>query len=364
MNEVNLQKLREEIEQADGKIVHLLNKRASVSVEIGAVKRAQGLPIYDPARESMILGHLAEATDGVLPGNAIREIFREIISACRALQAPTTVVFLGPAASFSHQAALSHFGKEMAAAPKATIHEVFDEVEKGNGRWGIVPVENSTEGSVKATLDRLISTPLAIRAEVFLRVRQCLLSGCDSPAAIRKVYSHPQALAQCRGWLRANLPGCRLIEVESTAGAAERVRQDEGGAAIASILAAETYGLNILAEGIEDNPANTTRFFVIGAKEERKHPEITGRDKTSILFGTSHAPGALHQALEPFAGAGINLMRIESYPMRDRMWEYLFFADFVGHQEEGKTRECLNELVRRTAFLKVLGSYPRGEEPA
>ena len=364
MSENDLEKLREKIEGKDREIVRLLNERAAVSTAIGKIKRTRGLSVYDPARESLVFAELERMNGGDLPESALKAIFREIISASRALQEPMKVIFLGPEASFSHQAVLAHFGNEIAIAPKATIHEVFDGLERERGSWGIAPVENSAEGSVKATLDRLISTPLAIRAEVYLRIKQCLLARGDSPEAIKRVYSHPQALAQSQGWLRANLPGRQLIEVGSTTGAAERVRDDKEGAAVASSLAAETYGLNLLAEGIEDNRANTTRFFVLGPHAEAKARKITGRDKTSILFGTSHAPGSLHRALEPFAAAGINLMRIESYPMRDRMWEYLFFADFMGHIDEEQTAKCLEELARRTAFLKVLGSYPRGEEPA
>ncbi len=363
MNAETLENLRKEIERMDREIVRLLNERAAVSVEIGKIKHAGGREIYDPSREAMLIRHLTKINGGVLPEAALRNIFREIISASRALQAPVRVVFLGPEASFSHQAALNHFGAGIITEPKATIAEVFDEVDRGgDGHWGIVPVENSAEGSVKPTLDRLISTPLAIRAEVFLRVRQCLLSGCKDLAAIRRVYSHPQALAQCQGWLRTNLPGIPLVEVESTAGAARRVQEDPAGAAVGSRLAAGTYGLNLLAEGIVDNPANTTRFLVLGPKREGNGGEITGRDKTSIIFGTPHVPGALHRSLAPFAKAGISLTRIESWPMRDRMWEYLFFADFTGHIAEEGTQKCLKELAHRTVFLKVLGSYPRGEE--
>lgn len=363
MKEADLRALRERIGETDREILRLLNERAEISVEIGRFKGGAGLPVYDPAREALLLGQLEGMNGGPLSGASLREIFREIISACRALQAPTRVLFLGPEASFSHQAALAHFGRQIAAEPQPTIQEVFDGLERGKGAWGIAPVENSSEGSVKATLDRLIATPLTIRAEIFLRIRHCLLSAGQPREAIRRVYSHPQALAQCQGWLRANLPGRELIEVASTAGAAARLAADPEGAAIASGLAAEVYGLTLLAEGIEDNPVNTTRFFVLGPKPAEKGPQATGRDKTSILFGTSHAPGALHRALEPFAAAGINLMRIESYPLRERIWEYLFFADFAGHLAEEKARACLDELARRTAFLKVLGSYPRGEEP-
>lgn len=363
MNEEMLRELREKVDRLDTKIVRLLNERATVSIEIGRIKREGGWEICDPSREERIYRNLAENHGGILPGSALREIFREIISASCALQAPMTVSFLGPEASFSHQAALAHFGKGINIAPQATIPEVFSAVEKGECLWGVVPLENSAEGSVKATLDQLIATPLAIRGEFFLRIRHCLLTVGNDLAAIRKVYSHPQALAQCREWLQTHLPGIPLVEVESTAGAARRVREDATGAAVGSRLAAGTYGLNLLAEGIEDNPLNTTRFLVIGPQPDRNGGGMTGQDKTSILFGTPHVPGALQRALAPFAATGINLTRIESCPMRDRMWEYLFFVDFVGHVDEEKTRECLQELEKQTAILKVLGSYPRGMEP-
>jgi chorismate mutase/prephenate dehydratase len=363
MNEEMLQELREKVDRLDSGIIRLLNERAAVSVEIGRIKREAGWEVCDPSREERIYRNLAENHGGILPGSALREIFREIISASCALQAPMTVSFLGPEASFSHQAALAHFGKGIFIAPQMSIPEVFSAAEKGECLWGVVPIENSAEGSVKTTLDRLISTPLAIRGEIFLRIRHCLLSAGNDFAAIRKVYSHPQALAQCREWLRTHLPGIPLVEVESTAGAARRVREDATGAAVGSRLAAGTYGLNLLAEGIEDNPLNTTRFLVIGPQPERNGGGMTGQDKTSILFGTPHIPGALQRALAPFAAAGINLTRIESCPMRDKMWEYLFFVDFVGHIDDQKTRECLQEMEKQTATLKVLGSYPRGMEP-
>ncbi len=363
MKEETIKKLREKIERTDRDIVRLLDERAAVSIEIGRAKLDAGLEIYDPAREAMVYRQLAGINGGVLPEAPLRAIFREIISASRAIQAPIEVAFLGPEASFSHQAALAHFGSTIIPRTKVTIQDVFTDVEKGsNGRWGIVPVENSAEGSVKATLDRLISTPLEIRAEVYLRIRQCLLAACSRMDEIQRVYSHPQALAQCQGWLRTRLPGIPLVEVESTAGAARRIQEDKTGAAVGSALAAQVYNLGLLAEGIEDNPANTTRFIVIGPKAERDHGGITGRDKTSILFGTPHLPGSLHRALEPFAQAGINLMRIESYPARERIWEYLFFADFAGHTADPETERCLDALKDRTAYLKVLGSYPRGEE--
>jgi chorismate mutase/prephenate dehydratase len=363
MKQARLEQLREKIEQTDRKLVQILNERAAVSVEIGKAKREAGIAVYDPSREAIVYRQVVELSTGPLTEVSLKAIFREIFSASRTLQAPLKIAFLGPEASFSHQAALAHFGSGIEILPKTTIQDVFDEVERGlNGAWGIVPVENSAEGSVKATLDRLIATSLAIRAEIYLRIRQCLLSSGEEMTSIRKVCSHPQALAQCQKWLRDHLPDVPLIEVESTAGAARRAKEDKTEAAIGSELAAACYGLHILAAGIEDNAANTTRFLIIGPKGEANGGGVTGRDKTSLLFGTPHVPGALQRALEPFAEAGINLTRIESCLVRDRMWEYLFFADFAGHIAEEKTRQCLQELEKRTAFLKVLGSYPRGEE--
>jgi chorismate mutase / prephenate dehydratase len=356
----SLAQLRQDIHELDGGILQLLNKRAARSVEIGQVKRAQGADVYSPAQEARVFDFLGKNNTGPLSDAAVRDIFREIFSSSRALQGPLTVTYLGPEASFSHLAALAHFGRSAELAPAGTIDQVFDRVERGNIALGIVPVENSTEGSVGHTLRRLIATPLDIRAEVFLRISQCLMSTGARKEDIRRVYSHPQALAQCRNWLRENLPQAEQLETTSTSEAGERALRDpEGGAAVGSRLSATIHGLSILAEDIEDNPANTTRFLVIG----KGQGERTGRDKTSILFGTSHVPGALFQTLEIFARERINLLRIESHPLRDRMWEYLFFADFAGHREDEQVGKCLRDMEGRTTFLKILGSYPRGEEP-
>ena len=357
MTATAIERLRENLKKIDIKIVGLLNRRSEISRQIGRIKEEQGVDVYDPAQEMRVYENLKGASEGPLPTVSLKAIFREIISACRALQKPATVAYLGPEASFSHLAAQSHFGTSSRFSPQATIFRVFDEVERGKIQWGVVPVENSLEGSVNLTLDRLISTSLRIRAEIFLRVSYCLLSHLDKMDNITRVYSHPQALAQCQGWLRVNLPHCNLMGVESTAAAAQRVLKDTAGAAIASRLAAVRYGLNVLSEGIEDNPLNTTRFLVIGEGESR----MTGMDKTTILFGTPHTPGALYHALEPFAERQLNLLKIESYPTKEKIWEYLFFVDVAGHEEDGKIRECLEYLKKRTTFLKVLGSYPRGE---
>jgi len=357
MNQKRVEKIRQEIRKKDRQIVRLLNERSLLSVEVGRVKNRLGMEVYDPSQEDRVLSSLAAVNEGPLPDEALRDIYREVFSSSRRLQSPLQVACLGPEASFSHLAALTQFGKSSSFLLERTIGEVFDVLEKGKSDFGVVPFENSLEGSVKMTLDRMISTPLKIRAEVFLRISHCLLSR-GSKERIRKVYSHPQALAQCRDWIARNLPEAETVATDSTAGAVLRVRKDPRGAAVAGRLAAKTYGLPILAEGIEDHPNNITRFLVLGRGESKP----TGRDKTSILFGTPHLPGSLHHALGPFARAGINLLRIESYPLRDRVWEYLFFADLEGHLRDKKVGPCLKKMERKTSFLRILGSYARAEE--
>ncbi len=357
MKRKTVKEIREKIGKKDREILRLLNQRSSLAQAMGRIKKQMGTEVYDPSQEARILSCLAGANEGPLPDEAMSNIYREIFSSSRQLQSPLTVACLGPEASFSHLAALAQFGKSPQIVLEKTIGQVFDRLEKGKASFGIVPFENSIEGSVKMTLDRMISTSLKVRAEVFLRVTHCLMS-CGKGREIKKVYSHPQALAQCREWLARNLPHAEAVATDSTATAAMRVREDKRGAAIASSLAAKVYGLPVLAEGIEDHPINITRFLVLGSGESSP----TGRDKTSILFGTPHVPGALHGTLGPFARAGINLLRIESYPIRDRVWEYLFFADFGGHLQERKVGACLRKVEGKTVFLKVLGSYPRGDE--
>jgi chorismate mutase/prephenate dehydratase len=352
-----IQKIREEIRKKDREIVRLLNERGSLSVEVGRIKNQSNMEIYDPSREAAVFGCLAEVNEGPLPDEALRNIYREVVSSSRQLQSPLAVACLGPEASFSHLAALGHFGRSPEIVFAKTIGHVFDETEKGKVSFGVVPFENSLEGPVKMTQDRMISTPLKIRAEIFLRISHCLMSRRRN-GNIRRVYSHPQALAQCREWLAKNLPGADTVATDSTAGAALQVLKDREGAAVGSLLAAQTHGLSILAKGIEDRAVNITRFVIIGNGESKR----TGRDKTSIVFGTPHLPGALHGTLGPFARAGINLLRIESYPIRDRAWEYLFFVDFGGHLEDKKVHNCLGRVEEKTVFLKILGSYPRGDE--
>ncbi|HUH67000.1 MAG TPA: prephenate dehydratase [Syntrophales bacterium] len=349
---------RRSLREVDARIVRLLNERALISAMIGRAKAERGLDVLDAAQEAKLFEYLRGLNGGSLPEKHLKAIFREIISASRALQKPVSAAFLGPDGTFSHIAARSFFGASTAFVPEATIFNVFEAVEKGKVEWGIVPVENSLEGSVNLTLDRLIETPLKVQAEIFLRIRHCLLARGTRIDKIKRVYSVPQALAQCQGWLRSKLPNIMLCETESTAAAAMSAQKERNGAAIASRLAAATYGLHMLADGIEDNPGNTTRFFVVGQGEAG----ATGKDKTSVLFGTPHAPGALYHALEPFVRRRINLLKIESYPIKERLWEYLFFVDFEGHREDGKIKNSMKALKGKINFLKILGSYPKGEE--
>jgi chorismate mutase/prephenate dehydratase len=354
----SLDELREGMRKKDRDIMRLLNERAQISVKIGRVKGQAGLNIYNPAQEARVLRYLHELNGGPLSDRQVTSIFREIISASRDLQKPMSIAYLGPEASFSHQAALLHFGASSLFLPQQGIARVFDEVEKGAVEWGVVPVENSLEGSVNVTLDRLVLTPLKIQAEMYLRVSQCLMSQAKSLKGIKNVYSHPQGLAQCQAWLRAHLPNAVPGEMESTAAAAQMVGGKKTAAAIGSALAASTYGLNMLACGIEDNSSNTTRFLVIGRGEGTP----TGDDKTSIIFATPDVPGSLHRALASFAKRKINLAKIESHPVKERLWEYLFFVDLIGHRQDKAVKNGLKELKDKTMYLKTLGSYPRAKD--
>ncbi len=358
MNKKPLEKLREEIREKDREIVVLLNERAELSLEVGEVKRESGQAVYDPSRERLIFEYLSQINKGPLSDKALQDIFREIISSSRVLQGPITVAYFGPEASFTHLAALAHFGQGSQFFPQKTIASVFEQVERERCAYGVVPIENSGEGSVKPTLDRLLSTPLSIQAEIFLRVSHYLLSSQDKMEKLKRVYSHPQAIAQCQSWIEKNLPQCAILRVDNTAQAAQKVSEDPEGAAIGSRQAAQLYGLKILADRIEDYPLNTTRFLVMGKGQS----ESCGKDKTSILFGTPHKPGALFHALGPFTQGELNLLKIESYPLPERMWEYLFFVDFSGHREDEKVRQCMQELEKVSTFIKILGSYPYGRK--
>jgi len=354
-----LEKWRKEIDAVDSEILSLLYQRQNTAAAIGKTKKELGLEIFDPDREKAVLEKLSSNNREYLSKDMIRNIFNEIISASRSIQEPHTVAFLGPEATFSHQAVLSLFGRSTPTRAAETIEDVFGMVEKGICRHGVVPIENSYEGSVNSTLDLLYKYELKIRAEVFLRIRHHLLSKGDSINRIKHLYSHSMPIAQCRVWIRNNMPGIPVKEVSSTSLAGRMAAGDPGSAAVGSRLCARTYGLKMIEENIEDHPDNVTRFLVIGKIDT----EPTGKDKTSILFFLNHKPGALHRALGAFAKRDINMNRIESRPMKIRNWEYLFFVDFEGHFQEDNVNEAIREMEGCCAFMKLLGSYPAGSDP-
>jgi chorismate mutase / prephenate dehydratase len=351
---MNLDDWRSRINDLDNRILQLLNQRAEAVLQIGDLKRRQDAPVYAPDREAEILRRLSESSPGPLRSAAISAIWREILSASRALESSLTVSYLGPQATFTHQAALRQFGSSVNFHPAKTIVDVFDDVERQRAHFGVVPVENSTEGAVNVTLDRLIDSDALICGELRLEITQNLLSRATGLDGVKRVLSHPQGLAQCRGWLATHLPDIATEQAPSTAAAAEMAAADATVAAIASDLAGELYGVPILRGGIEDNPHNSTRFLVVG-----RHPSgPTGHDKTSILFAMRNEPGTLYRILEPLARLGINLTKIESRPAKQRPWEYVIFVDVEGHRDTPPVSSVLREIGERTLFLKVLGSYP------
>ncbi len=357
----SIEEIRARIDEIDKKLLTLLNRRARLAREIGEHKRRQNTAIYAPAREKAILARLQRANTGPLRADQVRSIFREIISACLALEQPLKIACLGPLGTFSHQAAVQQFGNQADIVPLPSIPEVFEEVEHYRADYGVVPVENSTEGVVAVTLDRLAESPLTIKAEILLRVEPCLLSRASRLEDIKLVVAHPQALAQCRLWLRHHLPNVPQMGASSTGAAAQRAQRERGVAAVASKLAASHYNLNILAENIQDLPNNFTRFLVLG-HDGVANP--SGEDKTSVVISTRHEAGALYRVLQPFAEHGVSLCNIESRPLRHRPWEYLFFLDMVGHVQEPNVAQALAEVERRSLFCKVLGSYPAAARPA
>lgn len=351
---MNLDDWRSRINSLDEEILKLLNQRGTAALQIGELKRQQDLPYFIPEREAQVLERLVALSPGPLGPDAIRAIWREILSASLALEHPLPVAYLGPAGTFAHQAATRRFGSSARFRPVRTIADVFDEVERDLAEFGVVPVENSTEGPVNITLDRLIDSEVTITGEITLDISQHLISRASELGEVKVVCSHPQGLAQCRAWLAAHLPDAVNEETPSTAAAVERARDDATVAAIASDMAAQVHGVPILRPRIEDNPSNSTRFLVIG----RRPVAPTGRDKTSILFSMKNEPGVLYSILQPFATHRLNLTKIESRPTKRRPWEYVNFLDFEGHRETENVRSVLAEVRERCQFLKVLGSYP------
>ncbi len=293
----------------------------------------------------------------MLAPEALEGIYREIVNACRALESRLHIVYFGPEATFTHQAALKNFGAGAAYAPAQTIRDVFTEVEKNRADYGVIPVENSTEGIVNHTLDMFIESDLSICTEISMAIELCLLARSGRSEDVKRVCSHPQPLGQSRNWLEKNLPGIPVLEMPSTAEAAKRAAREKGTAAVASSTAAQLYDLEVVARGIEDTRENYTRFFVIGKKSAGR----SGHDKTSIMFSVKDRVGALHDMLMPFKKAKINLTKIESRPTKKKAWEYIFFIDFLGHVSETRIQNALRELGKNCAFLKVLGSYPKAE---
>ncbi|MCC4115243.1 prephenate dehydratase [Aromatoleum toluclasticum] len=346
-----LKNLRNTIDRLDEEILARLAERARSAQRIGEIKQGN---LYRPEREAQVLRRLAAANPGPLPDEAVQRIFREIMSACLTLEHPTKVAYLGPAGTFSESAARKHFGGAAALMPTAAIDDVFRAVEAGNADYGVVPVENSTEGAVGGVLDLLLANPLKICGEVNLRIHQHLLSKADGIGAAKRLYSHAQSLAQCHEWLNRNLAHLSRVPVASNAEAARMASEDPESCAIAGEAAAELYGLNVLAANIEDDPNNTTRFVVIGDHDAGP----SGCDKTSLVCSASNRPGAMHALLEPLARHGVDMTKLQSRPARGGLWEYVFYVDIDGHREDAGVAAALRELNERAAFVKVLGSYP------
>jgi len=349
-----IQQYRKEIDKLDERILDLLNKRTEFVIKIGEEKKENRLETYTPAREQQIYSRLEKLHKGRFPIEGVKAVFREIFSASLALEGPIKVAYLGPKATFTHLACIHQFGTSAAYVPVNSIKEVFNEVERGRADYGVVPIENSTEGVVNHTLDMFIDSSLKIWAEILQEVSHHLLSKTGRLETVKRIYSHPHAIAQCKTWLENNLPRVPVSEVYSTAKAAEICAEDATSAAIASELAAGLYGLQIIKRRIEDNINNYTRFLVISDKLR----ERTGRDKTSVMFSIKDHVGALYEMLKPFSQYGINLTKIESRPSKKKAWEYIFFVDLEGHQTDKTVRSALEDLKAQCLFLKILGSYP------
>lgn len=353
-----LDRLREQIDAIDDHILELLNERSQVVIEVGKAKTGEKRDFYVPAREQAIYARLSKANSGPFPTEAVRRVWREIISASLALEQPLKVAFLGPQATNTHVAAMQQFGLSAQLVPQKSVSAIFEEVERGRAEYGVVPVENSTEGAVTHTLDMFMQSELKIYAEVLLPISHHLLSRSGQMSGIRKIVSHPQALAQCRRWLEENLPDVPQFDVASTALAAQMAAEDDTVAAVASEMAATLFGLEMVKPRIEDNPNNFTRFLVIA----KNSPQRTGQDKTTVMFSVRDEPGILYRMLEPFSKRGINLTKIESRPMKSKAWEYIFFLDMEGHVADDNVRLAVEDLQGYCQFLKVLGSYQNARQ--
>lgn len=353
-----LPQLRDAIDGLDKELHRLFNQRAELAQQVADAKLAEGgeVQFYRPEREAQVLRAAMERNQGPFPDEAIGRLFRAVMAECLALEHPLNIAYLGPSGTYTHAAALKHFGQAVVCCPMASIGEVFREVEAGLVDYGVVPVENSTEGVVNHTLDSFVKSSLKICGEVELRIHHHLLVAPSfREQTPLRIYSHQQSLAQCRHWLDKNLPGPERLAVSSNAEAARRALDEPNSLAIAGQMAADIYGLDTQARNIEDEPNNTTRFLVIG----RQEAAISGDDKTSLLLSTHNRPGSLLNLLEPFARREISLTRIESRPSRDGIWDYVFFIDIAGHHQEPAVNAVIADLIQTTRMLKILGSYPR-----
>jgi chorismate mutase/prephenate dehydratase len=348
-----LDRLRGEIDRVDNSILQSLNERAKLAREVGMLKVGQA---YRPEREAQVLRRIKEQNPGPLAGETVALLFREIMSACLALERPITVAYLGPRGTFSERATLKHFGLAAEALATPSIDEVFRAVESGAADFGVVPVENSTEGAVGRSLDLMPQTPMNVCGEVIVRIHHNLMAKVAPKdlAEIKRVFSHGQSLGQCHEWLNSNLPHAERIAVASNAEAARRAAEEPGSAAVAGEMAAEHYGLTILAANIEDEPNNTTRFLILGPYQ----PKASGRDKTSMVLSARNRAGAVYEMLTPFATRGVSMTKFESRPSRVALWEYLFFVDIEGHREDANVAAAIEEVAGIAGYLKVLGSYP------
>jgi chorismate mutase / prephenate dehydratase len=352
----DLSEYRQDIDRIDDEILRLLNERSRSVVEIGKLKKEKDAEanLHTQGREAAIIERLMKHNTGPFPTDAIRAVYREIMSASLSLEGPQKVAYLGPRATFTHMACMQKFGSSAQYVPVHSIKEVFSEVERGRANFGVVPIENTTEGVVNHTLDMFIDSNLLIYGEVLQEVSHHLLSKSGLVEEVKKIYSHPHAIAQCRNWLETNLPHVSVAEVASTARAAELCMDEPSSAAIASELAGQLYGLKVIKARIEDNLNNFTRFLVLS----QKPPERTGKDKTSLMLSVKDKVGALYDLLRPFASHGISMTKIESRPSRRKAWEYIFFVDVEGHMEEERVNKAVEEIKGRCLFMKILGSYP------
>ncbi|MDZ7811876.1 MAG: prephenate dehydratase [Ideonella sp.] len=350
--------LRHQIDAVDRELLALLNKRASLALSVGSLKKKEGSVVFRPEREAQVIDGLKAVNQGPLMTDTIAPIWREVMSACRALETPTRVAYLGPAGTFSEEAALGYFGSSLVRVMCASIDEVFRTTAAGAADFGVVPVENSTEGVVARSLDIFLTTPLFIIGETSLFVRHNLMRKDNALEGIEGVCAHPQALAQCHGWLSAHLPHAERRPVSSNAEGARLAAQDSRLAAIASVRASSEYGLHVISPAIQDDPHNRTRFAIVTDPHRHPTPKASGHDCTSLVVSVSNRPGAVHDMLVPLKKHGVSMTRFESRPARSGQWEYYFYIDLQGHPDETQVQVALQELREACAYFKVLGTYP------